>query len=147
MKLSRWSAFSAFALVIGVALFLGYSWYENRDPQGEATSNCYSMKLKPVPNKSDMVATAHNTVCDGFGGNSVVYVYIHGVDQDDSRKSLVFRYSDKYDVPSPTIEWINDSSLRISVGEVSQVTKQLFSIDGVTVTYNIGKQDYSPEIK
>lgn len=143
MKLVRWSAFSALIFLIGGVLLLGYFWYKNKDPQGEANSNCYSLKLKSVPNKSGMVATAHNTVCDVAGGNSAVYVYIHGVDQDDSRKSLVFRYFDKDNTPPPTIEWINDSSMLISVGEVSQVTKQLPRMDSVTITYKIGKQDYS----
>lgn len=145
MKLARWSAFVAFAIPIGLATFIGYYWFLSMDPQGEENSNCHSMKLKSIPNKTGLIATAHNTVCDVAGGNSAVYVYIHGQDQDDSRKSLVFRYSDKFDVPPPTIEWINDSSLRISVEAVSQVTKQLPRMGGVTITYEIGKQDYPQE--
>jgi hypothetical protein len=142
MKLVKWSAFAVFTILIGGALIIGYSWFLNKDPQGEENSNCHLTKLKAVPNKTGMVATAYNTVCDVSGGNSAIYVHVHGLNQDDTRKSLVFRYFDKVEVPPPTIEWINDSSLRISVEAVSQVTKQLPMVDGVEITYEIGKQDY-----
>lgn len=143
MKLVKFGAFAVFTFLIVGALFLGNSWFKNQDPQGEENSNCHSTKLNSVLNKTGMVATARNTVCDVSGGNSAIYIYVHGQDQDDGRKSLVFRYFDKVDTPPPTIEWINNSTLRISVEAVSQVTKQLPRIDGVTITYEIGKQDYS----
>lgn len=68
-----------------------------------------------------------------------MYVYVHKLGQEESRKSLVFRYADK-PVPYPKFEWINDSSLRISVGDVSQVTKQLDTMCYVDSTDQLAKQ-------
>lgn len=141
-KICKYFAFFVLLLTVGIAVFLGYSWYESQDPQGESNSYCTSVEMPPVPNESGMVVTAHNTVCDVFGGNSAIYVHVHKVGQGESKKSLVFRYADKYDVPPPKFEWSSNDSLRISVGNVSQVTKQLYLIDGVKITYVIWKEDY-----
>ena len=141
-KIGKLFAFFVLALIVGCALLFFYLWYDNLDPQGGNNYNCTKVELPPVPNKSGMVVTAHNTVCDVFGGNSAIYVYVHKLGQDESKKSLVFRYADKYDVPAPTFEWTSNMSLRISVGDVSQITKQLHEIDGVKITYEIGKEDF-----
>ena len=127
--------------IFGV-MWVGYLWYENRDPQGGSNRYCISEELPPVSNKTGMVVTAHNTVCDMLGGNSAVYVYVHKLGQEESRKSLVFRYVDNPGALLPKFKWINDLTLRISVEDVSQVTKQLNMMDGVKITYVIGNEEY-----
>lgn len=141
-KIVKYFGLFVLALVIGCALLLGYLWYDNLDPQGGENYYCHSVELKPAANNSGIVVTAHNTVCDGFGGSSAIYVYVHKLEERESKQSLVFRYFDKSDVPAPTFEWVNDSSLRIVVGDVSQVTKQLDTIAGVKIIYVVGKSDY-----
>ena len=45
----------------------------------------------------------------------------------------------------PRIVWSDNSNLHISVSEVGAVTKQLTSINGVKISYSIGKEEYSLE--
>ena len=56
--------------------------------------------------------------------------------------TLVFRYFDRYDTGPPKFEWTNESSLLISVSHVSEVSKQLSTMQGVNISYAIGKEDY-----
>jgi len=136
--------FSLFILIpiVGCVILLGYFWYDNLDPQGGENSYCNSVEIEPVRNKSGMVVSAHNTVCDGFGGSSAIYVYVHQLGQNESKNSLVFRYADIASVSPPKFEWISNDSLHISVDNVSQVTKQLYLMEGMKISYSIGNEDY-----
>jgi hypothetical protein len=125
-----------------VALAVIWKLHDNQDPQGGNNSNCTSVELPPVLNGTGMVVSSHNTVCDVMGGNSAIYVYIHKSDESENKDALVFRYFDKPGVNPPKIEWINKDSVRISVGKVSQITKQLNEINGIKITYEIGSVDY-----
>lgn len=113
-----------------------------KDPQGEANDYCTKWELPTVPNHSGWVVTAHKTACDVFGGNSAVYVYIHKSDTIEYRGNLVFRYFDIYDVEPLKSEWTDESSVRLSVSHVSEVTKQLNVMGNLNISYAIGKEDY-----
>jgi hypothetical protein len=134
-------AVAAFAS-IPIALMTFDKWQSFKDPQGDANEYCIKAELPPVPNHSGLVVTAHETDCDVIGGTSAVYVYVHKSGTVDYRGNLVFRYFDISDEKPLKIEWINPSSVRISVSHVSEVTKQLTEIGGVQVSYAIGKVDY-----
>ena len=75
-----------------------------------------------------MVATAHATYCSYFiaHGDDSTYVYVHGKDKSDSRRTLVFRFLNSVINPKPLkIEWSDKSTLHISVPNVGAVTKRI----------------------
>ena len=65
---------------------------------------------------------------------------MHKSGEEDSRKSLVFRFANAANLDDPLITWTDSSDLRISVSEVGEVTKQVAAIDGVKILYSIGKE-------
>lgn len=147
MKSLLWNLAKYFLLMVVIVvlvllMYLSYSQYKSHDPQGGNSAWCDSEKLPSVPNGSGMVVTAQNTVCSGFGGSSAIYVHLHKIAEVDSSETLVFRYSDKPEVEPPKIEWTTNSSVRITVGNVIEVSKQLSSMEGVNIIYDIGKADY-----
>ena len=101
-----------------------------------------------MPNGTGMVATGHSTGCAIalLSTEFTTYVYVHKAGEQDSAKSLVFRF---YESPEgfdgPKITWSDDSNLHISVSKVGEVTRQLNSIGGVKVSYSIGKQVFPRE--
>lgn len=111
------------------------------DPQGGSNSICINSPQSPVPGGNGMEVTAHLTVCSGgFVHDSATYIYLHRVDEKESPRSLVFRFSnDPYAAP-PTIKWINSTQLAISVESVELVTKIVPSFEGVAITYSIGHE-------
>jgi hypothetical protein len=118
------------------------------DSLGEVSDNCARGDLPSVPNGAGMVATEHFTSCGYFiiHGEVTTFVYLHTVGEKDSAKSLVFRFYDSSsnDV-DPQIEWADSSNLRISVPAVWVVTKQITSMNGVKISYSIGKEEMSRE--
>jgi len=129
-------------LYIGVAPML--------DSLGETNgSNCDARGDFPtVPNGTGMVVTGHSTGCAVvlLSTAFTTYLYVHKTGETDSGKSLVFRFSVSPDSSEdPKLEWADASNLHISVPEVAAVTKQLTSINGVKISYSIGKIDYSLE--
>ena len=78
----------------------------------------------------------------------MVFVFVHKVDENNSRENLVFRYWPTADhtTVKPTVAWRSDSEVRITVGPdvIDQTTKELNSIGGVKVTYNVGDASCQP---
>jgi hypothetical protein len=116
------------------------------DPQGGANGACQSTQLDSVFNGKGLVATAHSTFCDTFDASEATYVYVHEVGRADSSHSLVFRYLKVWSVgyvdkPIKMI-WDDANTLRIVVGDVSEVTKFLSEKDKVKINYEIGKEVY-----
>jgi hypothetical protein len=136
---------AVFVLFAALFIFIFYKWRNNKDPQGEANEHCIKVDLPTVRNHSGLVVTAHNTSCDAIGGTSAVYVYVHKSGAADDHANLVFRYFDRYDAGPPKMDWTNESSLLISVSHVSEVTKQLSTMQGVNISYAIGREDYPPK--
>ena len=116
------------------------------DPQGEATSNCERLKLNPtISPDGKWVVSGHNTLCDSFGGNSSVYLYVHAAGLNESRNNLVFRYSEHDGSGPPNIRWIGATSIEISIVEVGQITKSLDDMNGIKIIYKIGMKDFPTE--
>jgi hypothetical protein len=57
--------------IVVVSIFL-VQLQNSLDPQGETNDICTSVGLLSVPNGHGLVATAHETACDGFGGSEAV---------------------------------------------------------------------------
>jgi hypothetical protein len=120
------------------------------DSLGETNgANCDTRGDFPsVPNGAGMVVTGHSTGCAVvlLSTAFTTYVYVHKAGENDSAKSLVFRFDESPESSTdPQIVWSDTSNLKISVPEVDAVTKQLTSINGVKISYSIGKEENSLE--
>jgi hypothetical protein len=131
-------------VVIVLVLFMTYfGWRRFYDPQGEETSNCQKINLASQysPN-GKFVASGHTTICDGFGGNSAVYVYIHSPNVNEGASNLVFRYFEHGGEEPPTMRWATNDQIEIAVHRVSQITKALSASDDVKISYRVGLEDH-----
>ena len=153
-KITRYLGLAVSFLIIIVALFVLHRCTVLADPQGDESDCCGTEKLPAVPNGAGLVVTAHTTGCDcAFVHDTGNYIYVHPVAKSDSRRSLVFRYSDS-EVPrikpgetngsAPKITWIGPTALNIAVDHIGEISKQLDSMQGVKISYTIGTQDYPP---
>lgn len=133
------AALTMFLLIVASLLWF---WPDDTDPQGGEGFWCDNRNIDYVSNSSGWVVSGHNTVCSGFGGNSAIYIYAHPVGQNEGREFLVFRYFEHGGSNLPKIEWIGENKLSIQVDQVSQVTKKISSIGPVSISYQIGKEDY-----
>ncbi len=139
-------ATAAMIAILPLAWYAFDRWQNYTDPQGESNDSCIKVDLPAARSHSDMVATAHNTVCGVMGGSSAIYVYVHRLGESDDRKNLVFRFFDSFEAAAPTIVWTDDSSLLVSVSHVSQITKQIYALDGIKLRYKVGKIDYPDSV-
>ena len=145
-KITKYFFWFVLLVILYILINLVYGWYSNLDPQGGSSSACVMERLPSVANNSGMVVTAQNTACSGFGGNSAIYVHLHKSDEDENSGNLVFRYFDEPGDYPLNIQWTSNASVRISVGHVSEITKQLSAMKGVNIDYAIGKEDYPKRI-
>lgn len=110
------------------------------DPQGDSNSICTPAPLPPVAGGNDMEVTAHLTVCSGgFVHDAATYVYLHKTGEQESPRSLMFRYSNDQLAP-PNIKWADSSHLTVSVDSLELVTKMVPSFEGVSIDYLIGRE-------
>jgi hypothetical protein len=135
------------ALLISVLIIFGMLCYfyilpDRLDPQGVGSASCFVDEFPVIPNGNGMLASAHHTLCDDVVHDSAIYVFVYKSGGSESPHSLVFRYADYPTVAPPKIEWVDKSTLSISVGDVSQVTKMLTFVEGVKIVYSIGKEEY-----
>ena len=129
------------ALAIFIDSFFLWCFVRAADPEGEASSSCLREELPSMPNGRGKVITGHATFCDDFVHDSAYYFYLHDDGERDSSASLFFRFGDG-DGNEPIIEWSGPSSVRVSVGKVSEVTKALDAISGVLISYDIGEKKF-----
>jgi hypothetical protein len=134
--------------VLGIIVILRGLYFQlgPLDSLGEATHNCARGELPSVSNGSGVVATAHYVTCDYFmiHGDETTFVYLHQSGEKDARKSLIFRFYDSSNNDAdPQIEWADSSNLHISVPSVFAITKQSTSVNGVRISYSIGKEEMS----
>ncbi len=107
------------------------------------TPPCLATELSTQNASSDQVATIRRVECRGDRDGIVgMFVFVHKAKIPNAAENLVFRYTPTADrtKTNPTITWLSGSRLAIAVGSgvILQVTKQLGSIDGVTIEYSLG---------
>jgi hypothetical protein len=148
-KVARYTVLTASIVGIAVVLLLLFRFFSPLDSLGQTDESCDTRGEFPsVPNGTGMVATGHSTGCAIalLSTEFTTYVYVHKAGEKDSAKSVVFRF---YESPGffdgPKIVWSDDSNLHISVSEVGEITKQLNSMDGVKISYSVGKEVFSRE--
>lgn len=139
---ARYSALLVFALISVVLFYYLLLLPSNLDPQGERESACAYEALPSIQNHSGLEVSAHALYCDA----SSVYVYLHKTGDAEKSSSLIFRYFLKTPESLPTIRWVDDKSVQVNVGNISQVTKLETEMNGVIVTYAIEKEDYPRDL-
>jgi len=148
-KVARYFLLVVSILGLFFVLKLLYNDLSPLDSLGQTDESCDTRGDFPsVPNGTGMVATGHSTGCAIvlLSTEFTTYVYVHKAGEKDSAKSLVFRFYESLEFfDDPKIVWSDDSNLHISISEVGEVTKQLNSMDGVKISYSIGKEDFSHE--
>jgi len=127
---------------LAIALLL-WQFHPDSDPQGNANVDCTKTEFKPIRSATGTVVSGHNTVCDGFGGDSAVYIYVHGANEKESKDRLVLRYSERTDWDLPKIEWSGANEVMIRVKHAIQVTKKVTTIGPVKISYQIDQEDYA----
>jgi len=145
----RYSILTASIIGIAVVLLGLFNALSPLDSLGETSGDCDVRNDFPsTPNGTGIVATGHSTGCAIalLSTQFTTYVYVHRAGEKDSPKSLVFRFfnSDE-NFDDPHIVWTDNSNVHISIPEVGEVTKHLTSIDGVKISYAIGKEEFSRE--
>lgn len=147
-KVARYTVLTASIVGITVVLLLLFRLLSPLDSLGQTDKSCDAREEIPsVPNGTGLVATGHSTGCAIalLSTEFTTYVYVHKAGDKDSAKSLVFRFYESPSFDGPKIVWGDDSNLHISVSEVGEVTKQLNSMDGVKISYSVGKEAFSRE--
>jgi hypothetical protein len=146
--------FAALAFAARASIAMAWDPIGNGDDLGDAP--CYARELTALPNRSGEVATVRRVLCTGDMLNTVVvyFVFVHKVSERNNHDNLVFRYttSDGYRLTAPYVPklaWAKDSALNIALGDgvILQVTKQRASIDGVGISYSLGKAQYPPALE
>jgi hypothetical protein len=113
------------------------------DPKEGETDCGVAREYAPsIPNGAGKLAIAHITDedCD-LAHSDVTFVHVRKLGEGDTRRSLVFKYEGDVGSYFPEMEWTDKSTLHISVGNISEVMKQVDSVDGVKIVYAIGREE------
>lgn len=115
---------------------------------------CISEESKTIPDLSGVKVEIVYTNCDTLAKQEDVSVYFSPAVQGKkswfakwtNQRTLVFRYDpDRSDAPLPSITNPSQSTILISIPEVSSVSYQNRKWKSFSITYEIGKVDYPPK--
>ena len=115
---------------------------------------CISEQLKTIPNLSGAKIEIVYTNCDTLAKQEDVSVYFSPAAVKEKswfarwshRRTLIFRYDpDRSDAPLPSITNPSQSTILISIPEVSSVSYQNRKWKSMSINYEIGKVDYPPK--
>jgi hypothetical protein len=140
--------------VIGMVILWG-AWrafvrFTGRDDSGA----CISEQLKTIPDLSGAKVEIVYTNCDTLAKQEDVSVYFSPADQREkpwfakwtNQRTLVFRYDPgRPDNPLPSITRPSQSTILISIPEVSSISYQNRKWKSMSINYGIGKVDYPPK--
>jgi hypothetical protein len=142
--------------VIGVVVLWG-AWQAVLRFTGLNDPNaCISEQLKTIPDLSGTKVDIVYTNCDTLAKQEDVSVYFSpAVVKGKSwfakwtnRRTLVFRYDPgRPDNPLPSITHPSQSTILISIPEVSSIFYQNRKWENISVNYEIGRVDYPPATK
>ena len=106
-KVARYFLLTVSVFGIAVVLFGLYIMLRPPDSLGEANDSCARQDFPPIPNENGMVATSHLIDCTYFiaHGEETTFIYVHKSGENDSRKSLIFRFANAGNLDSPVITW------------------------------------------
>jgi hypothetical protein len=110
----------------------------DRDPQGEATSNCDRVQSQAIESGAGMTVSTHTTACTTLGTTIATYVYVHPTGSFETKASLVFRFAEIPGKENMHLSWLGPSTLLIRCSEIGSVTKLETTIGAVSIKYEIG---------
>ena len=98
-----------------------------------------------IPGAGDYDVLIEVEDCNGFGSDTIVGVKLR--DKGPWHfEDIALIYEPVYDVGNfsntPDVKWIDSKNLQISVNTVSQIRREIGSINGIHITYRIGKTSY-----
>lgn len=148
----RLFSFAAFLgiIIVSAGLTVVYGLHEyskdERSPIGEASEYDPTFDIcrrvdHNIANGAGSVASVRRVECSVFlfGWTRDYFVFVHGRDEPNTRRNLVFRYGltqdDRDWAIAPKVTWANDSTLVISTGRLYTVTLLMTRIDNVSVKY------------
>jgi hypothetical protein len=115
-----------------------------RNPIGDGTSAvpCETYDFPSVSNGWDDVAQVRRSACEigPFAGQDILsfFVFVHKSRQTRREENLVFRddlkFDGSYGLP-PAVTWLGRSSLKVAVVNTGEVTRELTSMNGVSIYY------------
>jgi hypothetical protein len=123
----------AFALGAMVTVFA-----IDRDPQGEATSNCDRVQAQAINNDAGMTVSTHTTACTTLGTTIATYVYVHPTGSVETKENLVFRFAEVPGKENMQLSWLGPNKILIRCGEIGSVTRLETTIGAISIKYEIG---------
>jgi hypothetical protein len=126
----------AIALVLGAVAF--GTWLL---PRG--TEPCFTQVVQRIPGPGMYDVAVSETGCDGIVGSDTMSVDL--VSHVGKKRVTIFQYKRKnadpdlfrQDVP-PTVTWLAENRLDISIDMISSLDKLIGEKDGVKINYHIG---------
>jgi hypothetical protein len=110
---------------------------------------CISEDMKTIPDLSGVKVEVVYTNCDTLAKEESIDIYFSRVSRESwfanwrNHRALVFSYDPgRSDRPLPSVARPSDSSIVISVPEISSVIHQSRDWQDVSITYKLGKVDY-----
>jgi len=147
-------------LIASILVTRTYYWI-TWNPIGEARDDGWTLDEIPpavdefptVSNGAGVIAQARRTRAPFLFIDTPIpyYVFVHKSNEANGSRNLVFRYDSTdagWDSP-PRITWINDSLLKISVGngDILQVTRQETQMSGIRIVYALGPSLQPPALR
>lgn len=114
------------------------------------SSTCSTEKVEEV-NLSNLRFQIEDTSCDGLAKDEAIRVYIKDMASDEgsifsrwtNQRTLLFRYDPgRWDNPLPFITRPSQSTILISIPEVSSIDYQNRKWENMCVNYDIRRVDY-----
>jgi hypothetical protein len=131
--------------IVSFSIFYSIKYRHAEDYLYES-SDCTRTELPTTSNASGLVVTSHETFCEDAGR---VFVYLHKLNEPESRENLFFVYGKAYAVPAknpyPTIVWRSTNDLHISIDHIDSIARNKKLLKGVSITYDIGQID-TPDV-
>lgn len=116
--------------VVGVFVFVNMT-----EGQGQENSDCMRADSFSIPGPAGMTASGYTTVCSPPAASIVTYVYVHRSGQALSPNELVFRYSQRATVDTPSIRWVDAQHVNIEATHVETVSKMQRRISMISIHY------------
>ena len=108
---------------------------------------CQSLVDQLVPGSGDYDIRVIEKGCEGWGGSDTMSIVLSPKKWGLNRTVFVYgrmSYDPRFkrkDV-SPSVTWISNNEVQISIDMVSYISTQINQVDGIKFTYSVGAIEY-----